>query len=149
MAPFVLLIVAFSLLGTTSAPTAARQDAALLDLGAMTLSPDDLAAAITGALARLGEQAAYAVRSSATAEDTMTSSNKTFKRCGCRNQQGKRLEQNCPRLPERGHGSRRRHRRGRCHERDLHRQHGVGNDVDVGKHHRRLRRGRFGCWKRR
>src|SRR5919197_373226 len=31
--------------------------------------PDDLAAAITGALARLGEQAAYAVRSSATAED--------------------------------------------------------------------------------
>jgi len=31
--------------------------------------PDDLAAAITLALARLGEQAAYAVRSSATAED--------------------------------------------------------------------------------
>jgi phosphoenolpyruvate synthase/pyruvate phosphate dikinase len=31
--------------------------------------PDDLASAITGALARLGEQAAYAVRSSATAED--------------------------------------------------------------------------------
>ena len=31
--------------------------------------PDDLAAAITGALARLGERAAYAVRSSATAED--------------------------------------------------------------------------------
>jgi len=31
--------------------------------------PGDLAAAITGALARLGEQAAYAVRSSATAED--------------------------------------------------------------------------------
>ncbi len=31
--------------------------------------PDDLAAAITRALARLGEQAAYAVRSSATAED--------------------------------------------------------------------------------
>src|SRR6478672_9246282 len=31
--------------------------------------PDDLAAAITGAVARLGEQAAYAVRSSATAED--------------------------------------------------------------------------------
>jgi phosphoenolpyruvate synthase/pyruvate phosphate dikinase len=32
-------------------------------------TPDDLAAAITRALARLGEQAAYAVRSSATAED--------------------------------------------------------------------------------
>jgi rifampicin phosphotransferase len=31
--------------------------------------PEDLAAAITGELARLGEQAAYAVRSSATAED--------------------------------------------------------------------------------
>ncbi|MGP0023326.1 MAG: PEP/pyruvate-binding domain-containing protein, partial [Streptosporangiaceae bacterium] len=31
--------------------------------------PGDLAAAITGALAQLGEQAAYAVRSSATAED--------------------------------------------------------------------------------
>ena len=31
--------------------------------------PDDLAAAITGAVARLGEHAAYAVRSSATAED--------------------------------------------------------------------------------
>src|SRR5947207_15099 len=31
--------------------------------------PDDLAAAITRALARLGEHAAYAVRSSATAED--------------------------------------------------------------------------------
>jgi phosphoenolpyruvate synthase/pyruvate phosphate dikinase len=36
--------------------------------------PDDLAAAITGALARLGEQAAYAVRSSATAEDSPTAS---------------------------------------------------------------------------
>ncbi len=35
---------------------------------------DDLAAAITGALARLGEQAAYAVRSSATAEDLPTAS---------------------------------------------------------------------------
>ena len=32
--------------------------------------PDDLAAAITGALSRLGAQAAYAVRSSATAEDS-------------------------------------------------------------------------------
>ena len=31
--------------------------------------PDDVAAAITGALARFGERAAYAVRSSATAED--------------------------------------------------------------------------------
>src|ERR1051326_3896726 len=31
--------------------------------------PDDLAAAITRALTRLGDQAAYAVRSSATAED--------------------------------------------------------------------------------
>ncbi len=36
--------------------------------------PDDLAAAITVALARLGEQAAYAVRSSATAEDLPTAS---------------------------------------------------------------------------
>jgi pyruvate,water dikinase len=36
--------------------------------------PDDLAAAITGALARLGEDAAYAVRSSATAEDLPTAS---------------------------------------------------------------------------
>lgn len=35
----------------------------------------------------------------------MTSTGKTFKRCGCRNQQGKRLEQNYPRLPERSHGS--------------------------------------------
>lgn len=34
-----------------------------------------------------------------------SSTSKTFKRCGCRNQQGKRLEQNCPRLPERGHGT--------------------------------------------
>ncbi len=36
--------------------------------------PDDLAAAINPALARLGEQAAYAVRSSATAEDLPTAS---------------------------------------------------------------------------
>ncbi len=36
--------------------------------------PDDLAAAITRPLARLGEQAAYAVRSSATAEDSPTAS---------------------------------------------------------------------------
>ncbi|THA86288.1 rifamycin-inactivating phosphotransferase [Streptomyces sp. A0592] len=36
--------------------------------------PDALAAAITGALARHGEQAAYAVRSSATAEDLPTAS---------------------------------------------------------------------------
>jgi rifampicin phosphotransferase len=36
--------------------------------------PEDLAAAITLALARLGEQAAYAVRSSATAEDLPTAS---------------------------------------------------------------------------
>ena len=36
--------------------------------------PDDLAAAITRAVARLGEQAAYAVRSSATAEDLPTAS---------------------------------------------------------------------------
>jgi rifampicin phosphotransferase len=36
--------------------------------------PDDVAAAITGALARLGGQAAYAVRSSATAEDLPTAS---------------------------------------------------------------------------
>ena len=36
--------------------------------------PGDLAAAITGSLARLGERAAYAVRSSATAEDLPTAS---------------------------------------------------------------------------
>jgi pyruvate,water dikinase len=36
--------------------------------------PDDLAAAITRALARLGEEAAYAVRSSATVEDSPTAS---------------------------------------------------------------------------
>ncbi|UQU68702.1 phosphoenolpyruvate synthase [Couchioplanes caeruleus] len=36
--------------------------------------PDDLAAEITGAVARLGEQSAYAVRSSATAEDLPTAS---------------------------------------------------------------------------
>src|SRR3954464_4295567 len=36
--------------------------------------PDDLAAEITAPLARLGEQAAYAVRSSATAEDLPTAS---------------------------------------------------------------------------
>ncbi|HEV7668335.1 MAG TPA: rifamycin-inactivating phosphotransferase [Thermoanaerobaculia bacterium] len=36
--------------------------------------PDDLAAAITGRLAEFGEQAAYAVRSSATAEDLPTAS---------------------------------------------------------------------------
>src|SRR5205823_12647121 len=36
--------------------------------------PDDLAAAITRPLARLGEQAAYAIRSSATAEDLPTAS---------------------------------------------------------------------------
>ncbi|WP_406116401.1 rifamycin-inactivating phosphotransferase [Streptomyces sp. NBC_01014] len=36
--------------------------------------PDDVAAAITGALAQLGEQATYAVRSSATAEDLPTAS---------------------------------------------------------------------------
>jgi phosphoenolpyruvate synthase/pyruvate phosphate dikinase len=36
--------------------------------------PEDLASAITRALARLGEQAAYAVRSSATAEDLPTAS---------------------------------------------------------------------------
>src|ERR671916_816137 len=36
--------------------------------------PNDLAAAITRSLARLGEQAAYAVRSSATAEDLSTAS---------------------------------------------------------------------------
>ena len=36
--------------------------------------PDELAAAVTDALAQFGEQAAYAVRSSATAEDTPTAS---------------------------------------------------------------------------
>jgi phosphoenolpyruvate synthase/pyruvate phosphate dikinase len=39
-----------------------------------TTIPDDLAEAITSAVARLGEQAAYAVRSSATAEDLPTAS---------------------------------------------------------------------------
>ncbi len=39
-----------------------------------TAIPGDLSAAITGALARLGEQAAYAIRSSATAEDLPTAS---------------------------------------------------------------------------
>jgi pyruvate,water dikinase len=39
-----------------------------------TAMPDDLAAAIAGAVARLGEHAAYAVRSSATAEDLPTAS---------------------------------------------------------------------------
>jgi rifampicin phosphotransferase len=39
-----------------------------------TVVPDDLAAAINRSLARLGEQAAYAVRSSATAEDLPTAS---------------------------------------------------------------------------
>ena len=39
-----------------------------------TAIPDDLAAAITRAVARLGEQGAYAVRSSATAEDLPTAS---------------------------------------------------------------------------
>jgi phosphoenolpyruvate synthase/pyruvate phosphate dikinase len=34
--------------------------------------PDELAAAITGSVAQIGEQAAYAVRSSATAEDLPT-----------------------------------------------------------------------------
>ena len=36
--------------------------------------PDDLAAAITGPLSYIGEQAAYAIRSSATAEDLPTTS---------------------------------------------------------------------------
>lgn len=35
----------------------------------------------------------------------MADTGKTFKRCGCRNGRGQRLEQNCPRLAERGHGS--------------------------------------------
>ncbi len=39
-----------------------------------TSVPDDLAAAITGALTRAGDEAAYAVRSSATAEDLPTAS---------------------------------------------------------------------------
>jgi rifampicin phosphotransferase len=42
-------------------------------IGAIAM-PDDLAAAITGAVARLDEGAAYAVRSSATAEDLPTAS---------------------------------------------------------------------------
>jgi len=28
-----------------------------------------------------------------------------FKRCGCRDGSGKRLERSCPRLPDRGHGT--------------------------------------------
>ena len=43
--------------------------------------------------------------------------------------------------PERGHGSRKRHRRGRRHERDVHRRHGVGHRADLADHHRHLRRG--------
>ncbi|MFE2975937.1 rifamycin-inactivating phosphotransferase [Streptomyces sp. NPDC059258] len=39
-----------------------------------TAVPDDIATAVTGALARFGEQVAYAVRSSATAEDLPTAS---------------------------------------------------------------------------
>ena len=39
-----------------------------------TIVPDDIAAAITNSLARFGEEAAYAVRSSATAEDLPTAS---------------------------------------------------------------------------
>ncbi|WP_406144305.1 rifamycin-inactivating phosphotransferase [Streptomyces sp. NBC_01012] len=39
-----------------------------------TVIPDDISAAVTRALSRLGEQAAYAVRSSATAEDLPTAS---------------------------------------------------------------------------
>jgi hypothetical protein len=35
----------------------------------------------------------------------MAATGKTFKRCGCRNSQRQRLEQNCPRLAERGHDS--------------------------------------------
>lgn len=35
----------------------------------------------------------------------MATTGKTFKRCGCRNSRRQRLEQNCPRLAERGHGS--------------------------------------------
>jgi hypothetical protein len=35
----------------------------------------------------------------------MAGTGKTFKRCGCRNSRGQRLEQNCPRLVERRHGS--------------------------------------------
>jgi hypothetical protein len=35
----------------------------------------------------------------------MASSGVTFKRCGCRGQDGRRLEKSCPRLGERGHGT--------------------------------------------
>jgi rifampicin phosphotransferase len=48
--------------------------AEIRDTIAATVVPDDLAAAITAPLARLGEHAAYAVRSSATAEDLPTAS---------------------------------------------------------------------------
>jgi integrase len=35
----------------------------------------------------------------------MNSTGKTFKRCGCRDTRGRRLEQHCPRLADRGHGT--------------------------------------------
>ena len=35
----------------------------------------------------------------------MTNSDGTFKRCGCRNAAGRRLNNKCPRLAELGHGS--------------------------------------------
>lgn len=35
----------------------------------------------------------------------MATTGRTFKRCGCRNSRGQRLEQSCPRLATRGHGS--------------------------------------------
>src|SRR5207248_3873405 len=35
----------------------------------------------------------------------MANMGRTFKRCGCRNGRGQRLEQHCSRLAERGHGS--------------------------------------------
>jgi len=35
----------------------------------------------------------------------MATSGVIFKRCGCRDEAGKRLERSCPRLPERGHGT--------------------------------------------
>ncbi|WP_173745419.1 tyrosine-type recombinase/integrase [Actinoplanes sp. TFC3] len=35
----------------------------------------------------------------------MASTGKTFKRCGCRNSRGQRLERHCPKLADRGHGT--------------------------------------------
>ena len=56
--------------GRRSAPSSAN----IRETIEATAIPSDIAAAITGSLARLGDQGAYAVRSSATAEDLPTAS---------------------------------------------------------------------------